>query len=718
MFERGITIMSESGFVHKQAQKIIIENDNLYIKLCFKHELLEEKKSRLGLIKRGSEHLTSGELQLVEINEDYGIYESTINLTQNKEAMSETGTWDLYLLVEEEKEELELETEKKYRIKSNKAALELNYFLYDQEDTMFYAYTTNKGNVSFKTVGKRMIASIEEAHLTSGSLVNISGYGFNPAIGSQALPVEKRLVITNNVNEEVYTIPLADKHRQDLQDMYGGSIHNYETIGFEGEMDLNQYLTNVEEIFYRFYLELTYEENGETVKVLSPRLKFVTFNPKYKNQRTKITTMYGKKRVLLKSTAKKNYLSVKVADFNAKQEFKARVKGKLRRIKRSKKAKQLFKLAFSILGKLPAQKNTVIFESFLGKQYSDSPRAIYEYLKENHPEYKLYWSVDKRFKENFENRGLNIVPRFSVKWLFRMSRSQYWVSNSRLPLWIPKPKYTTYLQTWHGTPLKRLAADMDEVHMPGTNTEKYKRNFLKEASNWDYLVSPNAYSSEIFARAFDFDRTMIESGYPRNDALINDNKEENILALKEQFALPLDKKIILYAPTWRDDKFYGKGKYKFDLELKLDQLREELGDDYIVVLRMHYLVAENFDLTPYVGFAYDFSNYEDIRELYLISDLLITDYSSVFFDYGNLRRPMIFYVYDIDTYRDKLRGFYFDFEEKAPGPLAKTTDEVIQYIKLAEKEPLNTKFEEFYNTFCYLEDGEASKRVVEEVFLK
>ncbi|MEK4669201.1 CDP-glycerol glycerophosphotransferase family protein [Niallia sp. FSL R7-0271] len=706
--------MSESGFVHKQANKVVIDNDKLYIKFCFNHELLEEKQFRLGLIKRGSEVLTASAVHTVEINEETGIYESTISLTENKQVISEEGTWDLYLLVEDE----ETLSEKKYRIKSNKAALELNYFLYDDIGTMFYAYTTNKGNVSFKTVVKRIIANIEEAHLTSGSLVHISGYGFMPAQNIRTEPIEKRLIITNNVNDELYTVPLANKHRNDLQEMYGGSTHNYETIGFEGEIDLNQYLTNVEAIYYRFYLELTFEENGEKVKVLSPRLKFVTFNPKYKRQRTKLASIYGKKRVLLKSTAKKNFLSVKVADYNAKQEFKAKVKGNLVRIKRSSKAKKLFKLAFALLGMLPAQKKTVIFESFLGKQYSDSPRAIYEYLKQNHPEFKLYWSVDKRFIQNFEDRGLNIVPRFSVKWLFRMSRSQYWVSNSRLPLWIPKPKNTTYLQTWHGTPLKRLAADMEEVHMPGTNKEKYKRNFLKESSNWDYLVSPNAYSSEIFARAFEFDRKMIESGYPRNDALINDNREENILALKERFALPLDKKIVLYAPTWRDDQFYGKGKYKFDLELDLDQLREELGDDYIVVLRMHYLVAENFDLTPYVGFAYDFSNYEDIRELYLISDLLITDYSSVFFDYGNLKRPMIFYVYDIETYRDKLRGFYFDFEKKAPGPLAKTTDEVIHYIKLAEKEPLNEKFEEFYNTFCYLEDGDASKRVVEEVFLK
>lgn len=708
--------MSESGYVHKQAHKVIIDNDQLSVKFCFKHELLEAKQTSLVLIQRGSENVIEGSIKQIDINEDFGIYESAISLTENKEEFIKTSTWDLYLLVKDEETETEIETEKKFRIKSNKAALELNYYMFAEADTMFYAYTTNKGNVSFRTVQQRIIANIEEAHLTNGSLVHISGYGFNPQ--SQQAPVEKRLIITNNINEEVFNISLEENKRSDLQEMYGGSIHNYETIGFEGKIDLSQYLFQSEAIFYRLYLELSYEENGEIVKVLSPRLKFISFNPKYKRQKSIISTVYGKKRVLLKSTAKNNYLSLKVADYNAKQELKSRIKGKLVRIKRSRKAKKLFKLAFKMLGMLPASKKTVIFESFLGKQYSDSPRAIYEYLKENHPEYKLYWSVDKRFIQNFENRGINITPRFSIKWLFRMARAQYWVSNSRLPLWIPKPKNTTYLQTWHGTPLKRLAADMDEVHMPGTNTKKYKRNFLKEASNWDYLVSPNAYSSEIFARAFDFDRKMIESGYPRNDALINDNHVDNITAIKEKFALPPDKKIILYAPTWRDDQFYGKGKYKFDLELKLDQLKEELGDDYIVILRMHYLVAENLDLTPYVGFAYDFSNYEDIRELYLISDLLITDYSSVFFDYGNLRRPMIFYVYDIDTYRDKLRGFYFDFEQKAPGPLAKTTDEVIAYIRQAEKEPLNEQFEEFYNTFCYLEDGEASKRVVEEVFLK
>src|SRR5699024_484452 len=132
----------------------------------------------------------------------------------------------------------------------------------------------------------------------------------------------------------------------------------------------------------------------------------------------------------------------------------------------------------------------------------------------------------------------------------------------------------------------------------------------------------------------------------------------------------------------------------------------------------HYLVAEKLELSGHEDFVYDFSTYNDINELYLVSDLLITDYSSVFFDYANLKRPTIFYVYDLDDYRDRLRGFYFDLEAKAPGPLVKTTDEVISVVKRAEQHDFipAKKVGLFYDEFCYLDDGQASKRVVEKLF--
>jgi CDP-glycerol glycerophosphotransferase len=392
-----------------------------------------------------------------------------------------------------------------------------------------------------------------------------------------------------------------------------------------------------------------------------------------------------------------------------------RLKKLLSKIKKGNTVKRLYKLVFVLVGLLPAKKKLVVFESFLGKQYSCNPRAIYEYLKSNHPDYEMYWSIDPRNSDTFKDKDLNTLTRFSIPWLFKMARAKYWVSNSRLPMWIPKPAHTVYLQTWHGTPLKRLAADMEEVHMPGTDTEKYKQNFLQESSRWDYLISPNRYSSEIFARAFGFNKDMIESGYPRNDYLHNHNNPETIAEIKARLNLPEDKQVILYAPTWRDNEFHDIGKYKFSLRLELDKMQKELGNDYVILLRMHYLIAENLDLTAYSGFAYDVSHHTDISELYIISDLLITDYSSVFFDYANLKRPMIFYVYDIENYRDTLRGFYFDFEEQAPGPLAKTTEEVIHHIQHKEQ-LVQPNFEGFYEKFCYLESGNSSERVVEKVF--
>lgn len=387
------------------------------------------------------------------------------------------------------------------------------------------------------------------------------------------------------------------------------------------------------------------------------------------------------------------------------------------KIRRGKLVQKLYRIAFSAASKLPKNNQLIIFESFHGKQYSDSPRAIYEYMRENYPEYQLYWAADRRYLHIFQEENLPYAKRLSLKWIFLMTRAKYWVINTRLPLWIKKPKKTIYLQTWHGTPLKKLGIDIDDVQMPGTNTEKYKENFIYEASKWDYLVSPNRYSTDIFKRAFQFKGEMLETGYPRNDYLINNDHSEEINNIKKRLQIPSDKKVILYAPTWRDNQFYEKGRYKFNIELDLQRLKEELGDTHMIILRMHYLVAENLDLREYEGFVVDFSKHKDIRELYLISDTLITDYSSVFFDYANLKRPILFFVYDLEDYRDNLRGFYLDFENKAPGPLFKTTEEIIREIKTIEHEGFQSgqAFNDFYNQFCYLEDGSSTQRVVDKL---
>src|SRR5699024_4900417 len=239
------------------------------------------------------------------------------------------------------------------------------------------------------------------------------------------------------------------------------------------------------------------------------------------------------------------------------------IKKRLIKLRRSKYIKKILKSIFLTASKLPVYKKVIVFESFSGKQYSDNPKALYLYIRLNYPDYKLYWSLDRYYKHKYQDKNLDILSRFSLKWILIMARSEYWITNSRLPLWIPKPKHRNYIQTWHGTPLRKLGADIKEVHMPGTNTTKYKENFLKEASKWDYLISPNAYSTEIFQRAFDFNQTIIESGYPRNDVLYTSNSTTEINKIKSRLNIPIDKKVILYAPTWRDNDYYSIGKYKF-----------------------------------------------------------------------------------------------------------------------------------------------------------
>lgn len=356
--------------------------------------------------------------------------------------------------------------------------------------------------------------------------------------------------------------------------------------------------------------------------------------------------------------------------------------------------------------------NTIVFESFGGKNYSDSPKYIYEYMQKNYPKLNYIWVFNNPDK-NVIIGNAEKVKKGSKEYYDAYSKAKFWVSNARLPLYLNKKENQIYIQTWHGTPLKRLANDMKVVRMPGTTTANYKKNFYAETSRWDYLVSPNRYSSDIFKTAFwmDEERTW-EIGYPRNDVLVNrSDDQEYINQIKKDLNLPEGKKVIMYAPTWRDDEFVKKGQYLFDLKINLENLQKELGENYVILLRMHYLIANALDLNGYEDFAIDVSNYSDISELYLISDALITDYSSVMFDFGILKRPQYFFAYDIEKYDKGLRGFYMDYMNDLPGEII--TDE----FKLAEelknidehKEKYKDKIEKFYNKFCSLEKGQSSK---------
>ncbi len=370
---------------------------------------------------------------------------------------------------------------------------------------------------------------------------------------------------------------------------------------------------------------------------------------------------------------------------------------------------------YNIFNKLKIEENMIIFESYRGQYYNDSPRYIYEYLYNNyHDEYRFIWVINDKRKKITGNPKK--IKRFSFAYFYYMARSKYWVINLRQPGVLSKRMEQIILSTWHGTPLKKLGLDIDEIY---SATPLIKMHYVRDASEWNYLISANKYSTEILRRAFKYTGEVLEYGYPRNDILYQKDNELST-KIKTDLGIPLDKKTILYAPTWRDDEYYGVGQYKFDLKLELDKLQKELSDDYVVLVRTHYFIADNLDLSRYNGFALNVSYHDEIAELYLISDILITDYSSVFFDFANLKRPILFYVYDYEKYASVLRGFYIDMEKEIPGPLLFTTEDVIDNIKNIDKvsEEFKEKYEAFYKRFCYLDDGNSSKRISEKVFRK
>ncbi|UQS86519.1 bifunctional glycosyltransferase family 2 protein/CDP-glycerol:glycerophosphate glycerophosphotransferase [Nicoliella spurrieriana] len=374
--------------------------------------------------------------------------------------------------------------------------------------------------------------------------------------------------------------------------------------------------------------------------------------------------------------------------------------------------KQLYQSVFT---RMPIQSNVIFYESFLGRNYSDNPKYIYEYIQKHYPgKYQHVWSASTPMvSESLDGQpDTTVVKRFGFKYMYYLATSKFQVFNLRQPRWFVKRPGTKLLSTWHGTPLKRLVFDIDNVV---NATPMYKRNFYEQSRQWDYLIAPNQFSADVFSHAFMYPQSkMIKSGYPRNDILNAPDRDQRAIEIKQRLGIPLDKKVILYAPTWRDDERASGNEYKFQLRLNVAKLRENFGDDYVMILRTHYFITDRIDTTTFGDFVYNESNYQDVSELYLVSDILITDYSSVFFDYSILKRPILYFVYDYDNYAKVLHGFYLDMQKDLPGPLLKTNDELVDAIKNIDqiKQKYAQRYQKFDQRFDAWENGNASEQVV------
>ncbi len=395
--------------------------------------------------------------------------------------------------------------------------------------------------------------------------------------------------------------------------------------------------------------------------------------------------------------------------------------------------RKIFRKVKNIEGKMAYHKyykkykvddKTILFETFNGRTYGCSPKAIYEKMIEmkEFKDYTFVWSfVDPSKHEVKENKNLIIVKHDSPDYYKYLSISKYWIVNSIVEEAITKKDNQVYVQCWHGTPLKRLRCDIEvDGSVLNTVEEIRKRNDI-DAKRFDYFISPSKFCTEKFTSAFNLknlglEDIIIEEGYPRNDSLFH-YTEKDVKRIKDKYNIPKDKKVIFYLPTFRDNQHESGVGYTYNLGIDFDSLKKKFGDKYVILFSPHYFVAKQVDVSKYKGFVIDVSDNDDINDMYIVSDVIMTDYSSVFFDFANLKRPMIFYMYDLDLYKGKLRDFYLDLDE-LPGPIAETQEDLEKNLANLDKDFKNyaIKYEKFNKKFNYLDDGNASERVIKVIF--
>lgn len=407
------------------------------------------------------------------------------------------------------------------------------------------------------------------------------------------------------------------------------------------------------------------------------------------------------------SNAKKRSYSAGLAHSEALQAVK-------NRIRRSKLYFPAMKRFYRVTKKLPMMDDVIVFESGLGRQYADSPRALYEELVRRGDTRTKVWVYNRKLPTS--DPYTIVVKRLSPQYFWYLARAKYWVNNQNFPFYITRRKAGVYVQTWHGTPLKKMQHDLE--HIEGRDAG-YLDRVTQASQQWTHLVSPSPYATDAFSTAFRHHARVLEQGYPRNDSLKKHESDLWATSVRDKLDIPDDKKVLLYAPTFRDDQNIKGNSFSFELPFDLQRFAENFGRDYVLLLRMHVVVRNRLSIPDEISdVVRDVSQHDEINELFAISDALITDYSSVFFDYSILERPIIFYAYDLERYRDDLRGFYLHYGSNLPGPIVTSEQELWDTVEILNTvgPELNARTAAFAAEYAPNDDGLAAARIVDEVF--
>jgi CDP-glycerol glycerophosphotransferase len=354
--------------------------------------------------------------------------------------------------------------------------------------------------------------------------------------------------------------------------------------------------------------------------------------------------------------------------------------------------------------------DAVFFYVDLGLRAADSALALHHEIRRRGLPLALYWGVTSPAVAVPEG-GVPVV-KGSAAWYRTVNASRYVVNNYGGILGLRKHPRQRLLQTWHGTPYKFVGRS--ELRHRNAPPQQFAI-MAREAAEWDAFVSASPYLSKLIRTEWDFAGEILETGYPRNDRLaLADDAQRH--ALRAAFDLPADARIALYAPTFREHQRDGWCADLFD-GLDVDELCARLGPDWQVLVRGHSFTARKGTRRAAGDRVRDVTNHPDVNDLYLLADVLVTDYSSTMFDFAVTGRPIVFFAPDLEQYAAE-RGVYFDLAECAPGPIYADVDALADGLRalpeLAER--YRERYAAFRERFAPWDDGRAAARVVDAFF--
>lgn len=353
---------------------------------------------------------------------------------------------------------------------------------------------------------------------------------------------------------------------------------------------------------------------------------------------------------------------------------------------------------------IPINEKKILFVSFGGRKYDDSPQSIYEKMitMPQFRDYEFVWAFTDTNKKIPGNARM--VKIDSLSYFHEALSARFWIINVSAERGLNfKKKGTTCVNTWHGVPLKRIY---------GEENEKQKEKGKRKPEKFDLICSQSTYDQEIFARIFQLDKNdVIISDLPRNDCLLK-YSDTALDSIRRSLGIPKDKKIILYMPTYREYERDSSNACLFLPPVDFKFWKEKLGDQYVLLFRAHYLVVKSMEIEN-DEFIKDVSNYPQLSDLYAVSDILISDYSSAFIDYAILERPEFCFAYDYEQYKEK-RGFYVELNEILPCDILRDEHELINAIVNMDYEIGCAKTKKFKQQFAPVA-GNATERVINEV---